>query len=84
MCFCRFIIQRGTIFNDFLFTPWDDVAVVNCVLFLRERICHKRSEFFSLRVDTPVKKGGKIKMTELLPLKVYPRRRRERNTPWIV
>ena len=36
----------------------------------RERICSKRSKFFPSRVDSSFEKGRKMKMAELLPLKV--------------
>ena len=44
MCFYHF--TKGNNFRDFLF------AIVKWDLFLRERICHKRNDLFSVRVDT--------------------------------
>ena len=49
------------------------VFMISC--FLKCKKCtlfyNKRGEYFHL-VFTPAEKGTKIKMTELLPLKVYP------------
>ena len=39
-------------------------------LFLEDRISSYRGKFFHFRVN-PVEKRGKLKMAELLPLKVY-------------
>ena len=40
-------------------------------LLLMERLSSDESEFFSVRVDSN-EIGAKLKVTELLPLKVYP------------
>ena len=41
-------------------------------LLLKKRIGSHRSQFFPLRVDTHLRRERKMKMGELLPLKVYP------------
>ena len=68
------------------------VLAILCAIGLRERICYNRSKskFFSLRVDSQLRRETKMEIAELLPLKVLACTLREsidfspvRTTPFI-
>ena len=65
------IYSKGDNFCDFLFAYLNDKVFSKWGLLLKERICSLGSKFFSLRVDPKWDGRQKIKIKELLPLKVY-------------
>ena len=68
--FCT-LFTRGHNFYDFLFAFPIGVALSKLGLLLKEKIAAREENYF-LRFDLYEKTGTKFKMSELLPLKVYP------------
>ena len=65
------IFSKGDNFRDFLFVHLEDKVFPKWDLLVKKRMCSDGSKFFPL-CDDPNLYEATMKMTELLPLKVYP------------
>ena len=64
------MFTKGDNFRDFLFAYLEDDVFPKWRLLLKERICSKGGKVFPLRADLFIWEAT-MKITELLPLKVY-------------
>ena len=69
--FLYFFLTKENYFCDFLFASPAGIALPECSLLLKIRICSFRSKFFPFRVDPFYGREAKMKMTELFPMKMY-------------
>ena len=62
---------KGNNFRDLMYASLNCIPLLIWAQFLKERICSKRSKFFSLRVDPKLRKEAKIILAKFLPQNVY-------------